>query len=30
MFASVFVLSLIAIVLYALIGLLEQVVVRWR
>jgi ABC-type nitrate/sulfonate/bicarbonate transport system permease component len=30
MFASVFVLSLIAIVLYALIGLLERVVVRWR
>ncbi len=30
MFASVFVLSLIAITLYALIGLLERVVVRWR
>ncbi|MBN8870222.1 MAG: ABC transporter permease [Solirubrobacterales bacterium] len=30
MFASVFVLSLIAIALYALIGLLERVVVRWR
>ena len=30
MFASVFVLSVIAIALYALIGLLERVVVRWR
>ncbi len=30
MFASVFVLSLIAITLYALIGLLERAVVRWR
>lgn len=30
MFASVFVLSLIAISLYALIGLLERAVVRWR
>jgi len=30
MFASVFVLSLIAIGLYALIGLLERAVVRWR
>jgi ABC-type nitrate/sulfonate/bicarbonate transport system permease component len=30
MFASVVVLSLIAIVLYALIGLLERAVVRWR
>jgi ABC-type nitrate/sulfonate/bicarbonate transport system permease component len=30
MFASVFVLSLIAIVIYALIGLLERAVVRWR
>jgi len=30
MFASVFVLSLIAIALYALIGLLERAVVRWR
>ncbi|MCB0829730.1 MAG: ABC transporter permease [Solirubrobacterales bacterium] len=30
MFASVFVLSLIAIALYSLIGLLERAVVRWR
>ena len=30
MFASVFVLSLIAITIYALIGLLERWVVRWR
>ena len=30
MFASVFVLSLIAISLYALIGLLERAVIRWR
>lgn len=30
MFASVFVLSLIAICLYALIGLLERATVRWR
>lgn len=30
MFASVFVLSLIAITLYSLIGLLERFVVRWR
>ena len=30
MFASVFVLSLIAIALYVLIGLLERAVVRWR
>jgi len=30
MFASVFVLSLIAVGLYALIGLLERAVVRWR
>lgn len=30
MFASVLVLSLIAIALYALIGMLERVVVRWR
>lgn len=30
MFASVFVLSLIAIVIYALIGLLERWIVRWR
>ncbi len=30
MFASVFVLSLIAIALYALIGLLERRIVRWR